>query len=130
MKFVSRTIYKVTSPSGKMYIGKTFNFNERKKQHIKVSFEKSSKEYNLPFHSAIRKYSPQHMLWEILEEGIGNEEDLKQREIWWIKRFGTWISARQCAKDLSCDSSGISCCLRGERKCHKNYIFKPKQEKG
>lgn len=59
-------IYKVTSPSGKVYIGQTTKtIDERKKWHINKALYKKSKTYNSKFSMAIRKYNNK-LIWEIL----------------------------------------------------------------
>ena len=55
-------IYKVTSPTGKVYIGQTIlTLNERKKHH----FLTARKKKNYKFMNALRKYGEQ-LKWEIL----------------------------------------------------------------
>lgn len=81
-------IYKATSPSGKVYIGKTLNLFKRKSQHVRVSFDSSSREYNLAFHCAVRKYGWNNIGWEILEEGIF-DKDLCNKEIYYINKHSS-----------------------------------------
>ena len=63
-------IYKVTSPSGKVYIGKTVeSLIRRKDKHISAAFNKNSLVYNTKFKRAIRKYG-NALAWEILHDNI------------------------------------------------------------
>ncbi len=55
-------VYKVTSPSNKCYIGITNNWYKRWSDHIH-----NSKTPDYIFHKAINKYSPENMLWEIID---------------------------------------------------------------
>lgn len=74
-------IYKVTSPGGKVYIGKTTRgFEERRKRHEQVSKYGSL----FHFHRAIRKYGDL-MFWEIIDEA-GNENDLALLEMFYIEQ--------------------------------------------
>ena len=56
-------IYKVTnSINGKVYVGKTYNFEKRKREHI------YDIEDNLPFHRALKKYGIDNFVWEIIDK--------------------------------------------------------------
>lgn len=59
-------IYKVTCKStNKIYIGKTeVSIEERWKAHCRTSYLKSHRDYNFPFHRAIRKYGPENFIIE------------------------------------------------------------------
>jgi hypothetical protein len=59
-------IYKVTSPSGKVYVGKTSRtLQERKLEHERKANNSNSKSYNTAFSRCIRKYG-KLLKWEIL----------------------------------------------------------------
>lgn len=64
-------IYQYTNKiNGKKYIGQTNNLSRRKKQHIQDSIhchQGHEISYNLPFHSAIRKYGIDNFDCEVLE---------------------------------------------------------------
>lgn len=61
-------IYKVTSPSGKSYIGQTNNLSRRMEKH------RHSSSTCRAFHNAINKYGWDNMIIEVLYEGITLEE--------------------------------------------------------
>ena len=76
-------IYKITSPSGKSYIGKTVqSFSARMRQHT----NKNSKCTALI--RAINKYGWDQMKREIVEENVP-EDQLNDREKYWIKTYNT-----------------------------------------
>lgn len=83
-------IYKFTNKlNGKSYIGQTNNLQKRYNGHKSSSFNKNSSEYNLPFHSAIRKYGIENFEFETLEE-IDDKENqayVDEREIFFIQYF-------------------------------------------
>ena len=92
-------IYKLTSPSGKSYIGQTRNsFDIRWKQHVRDANCNSV----LPIHIAIRKYGPENFVNQILEE-IPNEE-LNAKEQYYIQKYDTY-------------NNGYNCTLGGEGNC-------------
>lgn len=63
-------IYRVTSPSGKVYIGQSKNTLEtRKKRHFWKAFNKNSNTYNSKFHRAIRKYK-NRLVWKIIHFNV------------------------------------------------------------
>jgi group I intron endonuclease len=62
-------IYKIVSPTGKVYIGRTNNFNGRMAEHKHNALKKKA---NYPLHKAIRKYGWDSMLKEIICEVDNN----------------------------------------------------------
>jgi len=83
-------IYKAISKnSGKSYIGQTSkSLEERKVSHKCDSNRKDKSKFY--FHNAIRKYGFEDFEWEILEDGIQEDKKLNEREIYWIKKLGTF----------------------------------------
>ena len=93
-------IYKVTnSINGKVYVGKTYNFEKRKREHI------YDIEDNLPFHRALKKYGIDNFVWEIIDTAESDEEII-EKEIYWIKQLNTCIYEK--------DSWGYNVTLGGE----------------
>jgi len=84
-------IYKVTSPSGKFYIGQTFrNLEQRKKEHIWRAFRASSFYKNYKFYNSIRKYGPENFFWEILHSDVENLLKLNMLEAVEIKKHDSY----------------------------------------
>ena len=75
-------IYKITSPSGKVYVGQTVRSFEKRMQEHKDSKSKCSAVKN-----AIDKYKDQ-MKYEIVEDNVPQEQ-LDEREIHWIKELNS-----------------------------------------
>ena len=76
-------IYKFTSPSNKMYIGKTVqSFSQRMRQHKKKNSGCTALKH------VINKYGWNQMKREIVEENIP-EDQLNDREKYWIKTYDT-----------------------------------------
>ena len=85
-------IYKVTCKiSSKSYIGQARNIKARIKQHLRSSINPTAKDYDVPFHAAIRKYGIENFDITILE--LCDESTLNDRERYWIKELGTYIHA-------------------------------------
>lgn len=59
-------IYKYTSPSNKIYIGQTISENGRRLSHLSIAFNPKAKDYNTPFHKAIRKYGFDSFNYEVV----------------------------------------------------------------
>ena len=76
-------IYKVTSPSNKMYVGQTKKNDPRKrwKQHCQPSSTGCTAK------NAIDKYGAENMTFEVIEECA--DEFLNDREHHWIRELGT-----------------------------------------
>lgn len=93
-------IYKVTNlVNQKMYIGKTYNFEKRKREHL------YDIDNELPFHKALKKYGLKSFKWEIIDTA-STDEEIKEKEIYWIKRLNTCIH--------SPNSQGYNVTLGGE----------------
>jgi group I intron endonuclease len=71
-------IYKITSPSNKIYIGQSINIDKRWEQYKK--YPSSYKGQRMLFNS-IQKYGIENHIFEIVEECI--IEILDEREIYW-----------------------------------------------
>lgn len=79
--------------NNKQYIGQTNDIERRKKQHIQDSIHQyrgREVSYNLPFHSAIRKYGIDNFNFEILEIiNTDNWDDVNDLESKYIKEKNT-----------------------------------------
>jgi group I intron endonuclease len=73
----------LTSPSGKKYIGQTWNLQRRMWDH------RSAKSKCSAICSAIKKYGKGSFVCEVLHEGIQTQEELSSLEIKEIKDIGT-----------------------------------------
>jgi len=76
MNIVKIGIYKITSPSGKVYIGQSIDIKERFRQYKKLGCKSQSKLYN-----SINKYGWDNHIKEIIEECSVNRLD--ELEIWY-----------------------------------------------
>lgn len=77
-------IYKITSPSNKLYVGKTYDLRKRINSHkCSVKYGK-----NLLLHNSIRKYGWDAHILEVLEEVA--DEIIDEREIFWIAELKTY----------------------------------------
>ena len=103
-------IYKVTSPSGKIYVGQTVQpFKERIKCHKKVSSNCTL------LKRAISKYGDE-MVYEIIEEVP--IESLDERETYWIKELN------------SLAPNGYNCSTGGNDKKQLSQVLKDKIKDG
>jgi len=81
-------VYKVINKiNGKLYIGKTYNFEKRKREHFCDIND------DLPFHRALKKYGKENFEWEIIDTAETEKEILK-KEIYWIKKLNTCIHSK------------------------------------
>jgi group I intron endonuclease len=69
-------IYKITSPSGKIYIGQSICIERRKKRYAKLACKGQIKIYN-----SLVKYGFSEHIFEVIEEC--SEEELNTRERYW-----------------------------------------------
>lgn len=73
-------IYKITSPSGKVYIGQSVNILSRKKR-----YKYGDSKCQPRIHRSILKYGFENHLFEIIHEC--NQSELNELEIFYIKKF-------------------------------------------
>lgn len=73
-------IYKITSPSGKIYIGQSIQVKKRFEQYRYLDCKKQPKLFN-----SFKKYGPENHKFEIIEEC--SVEQLNEREIYWKKYY-------------------------------------------
>ena len=78
-------IYKITSPSGRLYIGKTYDLRKRINAY-KCDIKKNRK--NLKLHNSLRKYGWDAHVLEVIEEVT--DELLNEREMYWIAELKTY----------------------------------------
>ena len=69
-------IYKITSPSGKIYIGQTTNFTKRKNY-----YKNGAKPYQVRIHNSLQKYGYDAHSIEFIEQCL--VENLNERERYW-----------------------------------------------
>jgi len=77
-------IYKIISPSGKIYVGKTYNLRKRISSH-KCS---AKADKNIMLHNSIRKYGWDAHNLEVIEEV--DDSIMDEREIFWIAELKTY----------------------------------------
>jgi group I intron endonuclease len=85
-------IYKATNlVNSKVYIGLTTEtLEQRKSRHLRDAFNQDS---NLVFHMALRKYGKDNFQWEIIDDVATNESELKEKEIYYISLYKSYIHA-------------------------------------
>jgi len=84
MYYVYKIINKI---NGKIYIGKTYDVNQRWLRHISDSI---SERYNSILHKAINKYGADNFEIYTIEE-CNSDEDALEKEIFWIAEYKTNI---------------------------------------
>ena len=67
---MTHVIYKITSPSGKVYIGRTKDFSSRMADH---KFDATSGRKDQALHRAIRKHGWENMVKEVIDETTKNK---------------------------------------------------------
>lgn len=81
-------VYKVTSPSNKIYIGLSKrSLKQRRWWHY---YEANKKQTKYKFHRAIRKYK-EELVWEVLKTGLSKELACKY-EMYFIKTLNTYCN--------------------------------------
>ncbi|WP_428743195.1 hypothetical protein [Tenacibaculum sp.] len=111
-------IYKITSPSGKIYIGKSKNIKRRWYQYKSLHCKTQPKLYN-----SFKKYCVENHCFEILKECI--EEELSVLELYFIKMYDSINNN----KGLNCDMSDESKLISYKLEHNYKRLEKEKKEK-
>lgn len=112
-------IYKITSPSGKVYIGQTLDLIRRKSKYKRLDCKQQPKIFN-----SIEKYSWESHTFEVIEEV--NSTSLNEREQYWITFFNSLENG------LNCTGGGDSRKISPEtiEKIRQSKLGKPSPNKG
>lgn len=109
-------IYKITSPSGKIYIGQTTNFTKRKNY-----YKNGAKPYQIRIHNSLKKYGYDAHTIEFIEECL--VENLNERERYWQDFYDViGENGLNCRLTATNDKSGFL----SESSKHKLSISKKK----
>ncbi len=112
-------IYKITSPSGKVYIGQTRDISRRKSKYKRLDCKQQPKIFN-----SIEKYSWELHKFEVVEEV--ESSFLNEREKYWIEYFDSLENG------LNCTGGGDSKKISPEtiEKIRQSKLGKPSPNKG
>lgn len=85
-------IYKITSPSGKVYIGQSTNIKQRWEDYNKmIRCKRQTRLYN-----SLQKHGPENHIFEIIEEC--DEKQLLERETHWKKYYNVLEIPSLCCR--------------------------------
>lgn len=98
-------IYRITSPTDRIYIGKTTNFKKRKQSYSRVRKDQTL------IHSSIKKYGIENHKFEVIDEFDGDVNYCDSKEMFWIRSFMShnkrWsVSEYKYDKGLNCTDGG------------------------
>jgi group I intron endonuclease len=110
-------IYKLTSPSGKCYIGRTNHFFKRMASHYHKSGNIKNNNW---LYQAVRKYGWDNFTKEIIDIP-DNLEHAKERELYWIKFFNSF---HEGYNGIESSEGGVSWEGRKHTQEYKNFIEK------
>lgn len=113
-------IYKITSPSGKIYIGQTINLKKREMQYRTGNCYQQPKITN-----SINKYGWDSHIFEVIEE-LSDKISLNEREKYWIEYFDSMRNGLNCTGGA--DSKEIS--QETIEKIRQSKLGKPSPNKG
>jgi group I intron endonuclease len=93
-------IYKITSPTGKLYVGKTYDLRKRINCH-KCAAKKGS---NIILHNSIAKYGWEKHRLEVIEEV--EDDQLDEREMFWIAELNTYCYHNPMGMNMTLGGDG------------------------
>jgi group I intron endonuclease len=113
-------IYKITSPSNRIYVGQTNDFRKRLNAHRNSMKRKSS---NVILINSFKKYGFDEHDFEIIEEC--NDSILDEREIYWIKKLNSFNLYNHLGMNMTLGGEGQRGKLDKRRKAIAiNNLFK------
>lgn len=100
-------IYRITSPSGRIYIGQSIRLEERIYEYKKnKNCDRQRKLFN-----SFKKYGVEKHIFEIIEEC--SIENLNNRERYWQEHYNTLVKGLNCILTKSTDKRAVfSECVR------------------
>ena len=104
-------------PNNKMYIGKTIHDLKTRKSQHKSDMKRDKN--NKAFYNAIKKYGWDELTWSIIDTAE-IEEELSEKEKYWIKYYNTYIHFK--------NSMGYNSTLGGEGTSGYKYSEELKQQ--
>jgi len=123
-------IYKITSPSNKIYIGQSINIEKRFKQYKRLDCKKQPKLYN-----SLIKYGVKFHQFEIIE--ICELNKLNKQEIYWKQYYNTINEGLNCelfdiGQGYRSDEvkTKISNSLKGKSKSQEHCLNLSRAKKG
>lgn len=93
-------IYKITSPSGRVYVGQSVDVENRFKDYSNLQNCKNQRK----LYNSLKKYLPENHIFEVIEECELNV--LNEREGYWQDYFNSVITGLNCRRVKSSDKSG------------------------
>jgi group I intron endonuclease len=98
-------IYRITSPTDRIYIGKTTNFKKRKQSYSRVRKDQTL------IHSSIKKYGIENHKFEVIDEFDGDVNYCDGKEMFWIRSYMSYnkkwsTSEYKYDKGLNCTDGG------------------------
>jgi group I intron endonuclease len=85
-------IYKITSPTGKVYIGQSVNIHQRKLNY--KNFISNNGNIGPKLFNSLKKYGWEQHIFEVVEECLVDQ--LNEREIYWGKYYNTLLEGLNC----------------------------------
>lgn len=92
-------IYKVTSPTGRVYIGQSININKRFRSYYKLDCKKQNKLLN-----SFKKYGVENHIFETIEECVVDK--LNERERYWQDFYEVLHKGLNCKLTEYSDKKG------------------------
>lgn len=128
-------IYKITNDvNGHSYIGQAVDVFVRWRQHFNEAYNPESNAYDGYFYRAVRKYGVENFSMKVLE--VCKPEELNDREIFYIKKFGTYkdhgYNMTVGGQDFSCTTARAidQYDLNGNLICTYTSIAEAKRQTG
>ncbi|MBC7845541.1 MAG: GIY-YIG nuclease family protein [Flavobacterium sp.] len=121
---INRCIYKITSPSNAIYIGKSINIIKRQIHYRNLHCKSQKRLYN-----SIVKYGWENHIFEIVLENIKTDEELSEKEIFYIKKYNSFSGNNSLGLNLTLGGEGSAGIIHTDETKLKISISKKAQNK-
>lgn len=114
-------IYKIKSPTEKVYIGQSINIERRFKTYKSLN---SQIKTSIKLHRSLLKYGVEKHIFEVIEECEMSQ--LNNRERYWQDHYNCMESGLNCKLTKSNDKSGIGAKISDKQKAMISKVHKGK----
>lgn len=113
----TKKIYKITFPSGKVYVGQTStSLSLRRTRHVNSAFNVNSDSYHTKVSRAIRKYGSDNLEWDIVDVCFSRQE-LDEKERFYIKA----LDSIRSGYNISEGGTGGDCLKNASESVRKHH---------
>lgn len=111
----------------KIYIGQTYNFEKRVKEHKRTAYNKNNICYNYPLYKDIREYGIENFDFKIIEKDIETKKTLNEKEFIYIEKYNSTDPLigynLRCGGNVQKGIYNVAYGKTGSKSCHAKKVI-------